>query len=61
MQRVDPLQKRKIGHIFGPTLKGYKIHNTSRLLASLVRMDAKCMLVSINTKISMKQQELAEE
>ena len=35
--------------------------NTSRILASLVRMVAEFILVSIDTTISMKQQELAEK
>ena len=51
----------KIGHFFGPTLKGHKIFNTSRILASLVWMSAEFILVSIGTKITMKQQELAEK
>ena len=51
----------KIGHFFGPTVKGYKILNTSRILASLVRMDAEFTLVSIDTIISMKQEELTEK
>ena len=50
----------KMGHFLGPTLKGYKIINTSRILALLVWMDAECIVVSIDTPISMKQQELAE-
>ena len=50
----------KIGHFLGPTLKGYKIINTSRILAYLVCMDAEFILVSTDTPISMKQQELAE-
>ena len=50
----------KIGHFPCPTLKGYKIINTSRILALLVWMDAEFILVSIDTPISMKQQELAE-
>ena len=41
--------------------QGYKILDTNRILASLVLMDAKFILVSIDTKISMKQQELAEK
>ena len=44
----------KIGHFFGANLKGYKILNTSRILASLVWMDAEFTLVSIDTIISMK-------
>ena len=51
----------KIGHFFRPTLKGYKILNTSRILASLVWMDAECILVFFDTKIFMQQQELAEK
>ena len=51
----------KIGHFFRPTLKGYKIRNTSRILSLLVLMDAEFILVFFNTKISMKQQELAEQ
>ena len=47
----------KIGHFLGPTIKGCKIINTSRIL---VWMDAELILVSIDTTISMKQQELAE-
>ena len=39
--------------------QGYKIINSSRILASLVWMDAEFVLVSIDTKISMKQQGLA--
>ena len=50
-----------IGYFFGPNLKGYIILNTNRILASLVWMDAEFILVSIDTKISMKQQELAEK
>ena len=50
----------KIGQFLGPTLKGYKIINISRILALLVWMDAECIVVSIDTPISMKQQELAE-
>ena len=51
----------KIGHFFGANLKGYKILNTSRILASLVWMDVEFTLVSIDTIISMKQEELAEK
>ena len=51
----------EIGHFFGHTLKDYKIVNTSRILASLVWMDANFILVCTDTKISMKQQELAEK
>ena len=54
-------KKLKIGHFFGLTLKGYKILNTSRILASLVWMDAEFILVSIDTTICIKQQELAEK
>ena len=43
------------------SLKGYKILNTGRILASLVWMDAEFTLVSIYTIISMKQEELAEK
>ena len=50
----------KIGHFLGPTLKGSKIINTSQILAYLVWMDAEFILVSIDTPMSMKQQELAE-
>ena len=50
----------KIGHFLGPTLKGCKIINTSRILGLILWMDAKFILVSIDTTISMKQQELAE-
>ena len=50
----------KIGQFLGPTVKGYKIINISRILALLVCMDAEFILVSIDTPISMKQQELAE-
>ena len=50
----------KIGHFLNPNLKGYKIINTSRILALLVWMDLKFILVSIDTPICMKQQELAE-
>ena len=50
----------KIGHFLGPTLKGCKIINTSRILALLVWMDVEFILVSIDTTISMKQQEVAE-
>ena len=50
----------KIGHFLGPTSKGYKIINTSRILAQLVWMDAALILVSIDTLMCMKQQELAE-
>ena len=57
-----PLAKNlKIGHFFGPNLKGYTIHNTSRILASLIWMVAEFILVSIDTKSSMKEQELAEK
>ena len=51
----------KIGHFLGPTLKGYKIINTSRISAQLVWMDAALILVSIDTPICMKQQELAKK
>ena len=47
-----------MGHFFGPTSLGQKIVNTSRMLALLVWMDAEFILVSIDTKNSMKQQEL---
>ena len=59
----DPTQFVCIGHecFFGPNLKGYKILNTSRILASLVWMDAEFTLVSIDTIIFMKQEELAEK
>ena len=50
----------KIGHFLGPTLKGCKIINTSRISAYLVWMDAKFILVSTDTTITMKQQELTE-
>ena len=50
----------KIGHFLGPTLKGCQIINTSRILALLVWMDAEFILVSTDTTITMKQQELAE-
>ena len=50
----------KIGHFLDSTLKGCKIINTSRILALLVWMDLEFILVSIDTTISMKQQELAE-
>ena len=50
----------KIGHFLGPTSKGCKIINTSRILAYLVWMDAEFILVSTDTTIIMKQQELAE-
>ena len=55
--KISKLAFRKIR----PTLKGFKILNTSRILASLVWMDAEFTLVSIDTIISMKQQELAEK
>ena len=61
MQRGTLCEILKIVHFFGPTLKGYKIHNTSRILASLKWMDAEFILVSSDTRISMKQQELAEK
>ena len=48
----------EIGHFLGHTLKGYKIVNTGRVL---VWMDAEFILVFTDTKISMKQQELAEK
>ena len=51
----------EIGHFFGPTLKGYKILTTCRILDSLVWIDAEFILVSVDTKLSMKQQELAEK
>ena len=44
----------KIGHVLGPTLKGYKIINTSQILGLLVWMDAEFILVSIDTPISIK-------
>ena len=50
----------KIGGFLGPNLKGYKIINTNRILAWLVWMDAEFILVSIDTPICMKQQELVE-
>ena len=55
------MQKSQNWPFFLPTLKGYKIPYTSRILASLVWMDAKFILVSIDIKIYMKQQELAEK
>ena len=61
MQREDLCKNLKIGHFLGPTLKGYKILNISRILASLVWMDAEFTLVSIDTIISIKQEELAEK
>ena len=51
----------KIGHFLGPTLNGYKITITSRILALLVWMAAEFILVSINFPISMTQQELTEK
>ena len=51
----------KIGYFFGPNLKGYKILNTGRILASLVWMDAQFIVGSVDTKISLKQHELAEK
>ena len=42
-------------------LKGSKIRNTRRILASLLWMDAEIILVFFDTKISMKQQDLAEK
>ena len=55
-----PCKNLKIGHFLGPTLEGCKIINTSRMLAYLVWMDLEFILVSIDTVIFMKQQELAE-
>ena len=57
MQKGVPLQNSQNWPFFGPILKDYKIRNTIRILASLVWMDAEFILVSINTKFSMKQKE----
>ena len=46
-----PLAKILKFAIFFTALKGYKILNTSSILASLVWMDAELILVSIDTKI----------
>ena len=56
MQRGDPLRNSQNWPILRPTLKGYKILNTSRILASLVWMHAEFILVFLDAKISMKQQ-----
>ena len=49
------------GGIYETTRISWEILNTSRILASLVWMDAEFTLVSIDTKMSIKQKELAEK